>query len=121
MALTKTERQRLEQRLLAERERVVSSLARYAREQRDTVQEAAGDVSTYRIHPADRGTDTADQELDASNAARQTTELTEIDAALERLYKRPEQYGVCEVGGESIPFERLDLLPWTRTCATHSR
>src|SRR2546427_3482050 len=106
MALTGTQRKHLEARLLEERTRVVDALARYNRATRDTVQQ----------EPGDRGTDTADQERDVVNAARETAELAEIDAALERLYQRPEQYGRCERSGKPIPFERLDLVPWARTC-----
>jgi len=108
MALTPTQRKHLEARLLEERTRVVDALARYNRATRDTLQQES--------ETADRGTDTADQELDAVNAARETVELAEIDAALERLYKRPEEYGRCELSGKPIPFERLDLVPWARTC-----
>jgi len=55
-------------------------------------------------------------ELDASNATRVSRELAEIDAAIERLRSSPEKYGVCEDTGEDIPYERLDLIPWARTC-----
>ena len=106
MALTPTQRKHLEARLLEERARVVGALARYNRTNRETLQQ----------EPGDRGTDTADQERDVVNAARETAELAEIDAALERLYQRPEQYGRCERSGKPIPFERLDLVPWARTC-----
>ncbi|HEV2750178.1 MAG TPA: TraR/DksA C4-type zinc finger protein [Gemmatimonadales bacterium] len=103
MGLTPTQRKHLEARLLEERTRVADALAGYNRATRDTLQE-------------EWGTDTADQELDAVNAARETVELAEIDAALERLYKKPEEYGRCERSGKPIPFERLDLVPWARTC-----
>ena len=106
MALTPTQRKHLEARLLEERTRVVDALARYNRATRDTAQQ----------EPGDRGTDTADQEEDVVNAARETAELAEIDAALERFYKRPEEYGRCERSGKPIPFKRLDLVPWARTC-----
>ena len=106
MALTPTQRKHLEARLLEERTRVVDALARYNRATRDMVQQ----------EPGDRGTDTADQERDVVNAARETAELAEIDAALERFYKRPEEYGRCERSGKPIPLERLDLVPWARTC-----
>src|SRR2546427_12234262 len=106
MALSPTQRKHLEARLLEERTRVVDALARYHRATRDMVQE----------EPGDRGTATADQGRDVVNAARETAELAEIDAGLERLYKRPEQCGRCERSGKPIPFERLDLVPWARTC-----
>ena len=75
--MTPAQRKHLEARLLEERTRVVDALARYDRATRDALQQ----------EPGDRGTDTADQELDVVNAARETAELAEIDAALERLYK----------------------------------
>ena len=79
-------------------------------------QERAGDLTSMPFHLADRGTDTMDEELDTSNATRISRELAEIDAALERLYRTPEQFGRCENTGRDIPFERLDLIPWARTC-----
>ena len=106
MALTPTQRKHLEARLLEERTRLVDALTRYNRATRDTAQQ----------EPGDRGTDSAGQEEDVVNAARETAELAEIDAALERLYKRPKEYGRCERSGKPIPFKRLDLVPWARTC-----
>ena len=118
--LTTAQLKHLERRLLEERDRITRSLARYAADTRDSMQEETGEISNLRSHPADLGSDTADQELEAANAARQTNELNEIDAALERLYKRPGEYGRCERAGEPIPFERLDILPWARTCLQHA-
>ena len=116
MALTPTQRKHLEARLLEERTRVVDALASYDRATRETLQQESGDLSAFPVHMADQGTATADQELEAVNAARETAELAEIDAALERLYKRPDEYGRCERSGKPIPFERLDLVPWARQC-----
>lgn len=120
MTLTRARRKHLERRLLEERERIVNALARYAGDTRAGARQESGDISAVRLHMADTGTDTADQEFDAANAARQTTELAEIDAALERLYEHAEEYGRCERDGEPIPFERLDVLPWARLCLEHS-
>ena len=82
----------------------------------DDEQDRAGDLSKVPFHPADLGTDTMDAELEASNETRMSRELAEIDAALGRLYQNPERFGVCEDTGRPIPFERLDLIPWARTC-----
>jgi DnaK suppressor protein len=114
--VTEDQRKHLEQRLIEERARVARSLERYRASTRDSEQEQSGDLSLYRFHLADEGTDTFDQELSASNAARQTQELNEIDDALHRLYHQPETYGRCERTGAEIPFERLDVIPWARTC-----
>jgi DnaK suppressor protein len=68
------------------------------------------------FHMADRGSDTIETELAAANATRESRQLAEIDAALERLHRTPERYGICEDTGREIPFERLDVVPWARTC-----
>ena len=117
MALSKKRRQHLERRLLDERARAQrllgGSITEHAREDE---QERTGDLTSMPLHPADLGTDTMQEELDASNATRISRELAEIDAALERLYKTPEKFGICEDTGKDIPFERLDIIPWARTC-----
>jgi DnaK suppressor protein len=117
MALTASQRAHIERRLLEERARLVRALDRYKQATRSTQMEGAGDVSAFPMHMADVGTDTADREFDAANAARQTAELAEIDAALNRLYHRPDTFGHDERTGEPIPFERLDIIPWARNCA----
>ena len=63
------------------------------------------------LHMADLGTDTMQQELDASNATRVSRELAEIDAALERLYQTPKKFGICEDTGKPIPLARLRSDP----------
>jgi RNA polymerase-binding transcription factor DksA len=35
---------------------------------------------------------------------------------LEKLHRDPERFGICEDTGREIPFERLDVVPWARTC-----
>ena len=68
------------------------------------------------LHMADQGSDTMQQELDAVMVDRESSNLAEIDAALERLYEQPKSFGICERTGAEIPFERLDIVPWARTC-----
>ncbi|HEY0970260.1 MAG TPA: TraR/DksA C4-type zinc finger protein [Gemmatimonadales bacterium] len=117
MALTDAQRKQLEQRLQEERARTLRALGRSIGDlSGESERERSGDLSALPLHPADQGTDTMQLELDASNAARMSSQLTEIDAALERLYRTPERFGVCEDTGGDIPFERLDVIPWARTC-----
>ncbi len=103
-------------RLREERTRTVQLINGLSDPSGETQQDEAGDLSLMPSHPADLGTDTIDAEVDASNATRASNELQEIDAALERLYKTPEQFGRCEETGREIPYERLDIIPWARTC-----
>jgi RNA polymerase-binding transcription factor DksA len=116
MAFTKAQLEHFRKRLLEERERVTRDLARYHAQTQRTLRDESGELSSAPVHLADLGTDTEDQEIDAANAARQSIELENIDAALERLYHRPNEYGMCEKTGEPIPFERLDIIPWATTC-----
>lgn len=116
--MTDEQRKHLEKRLLEERDGATSLLSRYAtqHENQDDLQDAAGDLTNMPLHMADQGTDTMQQELDAVMVDRESRNLNEIDAALERLYHDPEKFGICERTGKEIPFERLDIVPWTRTC-----
>jgi DnaK suppressor protein len=117
MSLSAAQRKHLERRLLEERKRALLTLSRSVAEQADgDEQDRSGDLTSMPLHMADLGTDTMQQELDASNATRVSRELAEIDAALERLYQTPKKFGVCEETGKDIPFARLDLIPWARTC-----
>jgi DnaK suppressor protein len=117
MSLSATQRKHLERRLLDERSRALRTLGRSVAESADgDEQDRSGDLTSMPLHMADLGTDTMQQELDASNATRVSRELAEIDAALEKLYQTPKKFGVCEDTGKDIPFTRLDLIPWARTC-----
>jgi DnaK suppressor protein len=115
--MTPEQRKHLEARLLDERDRVTRLLTRYA-DQHETEDEEdrAGDLSKMPLHMADQGTDTMQQELDAVMVDRESKSLSEIDAALQRLYDDPDHFGICENTGKEIPFERLDIVPWARTC-----
>ena len=117
MALTDAQRRHLERRLQEERARTQHALDRSMDDQMAATEQArAGDTTTAPLHAADLGTDTMQAELDASNATRMSRQLAEIDAALERMQRAPERFGTCEETGDDIPFERLDIVPWARTC-----
>lgn len=117
MSLSASQRKHLERRLLDERSRAQRTLSRSVDEQADgDEQDRSGDLTSMPLHMADRGTDTMQQELDASNTTRVSRELAEIDTALERLYQTPDKFGICEDTGKEIPFARLDIIPWARTC-----
>jgi RNA polymerase-binding transcription factor DksA len=115
MALTQDERKHLEARLHEERERVLRVLRRSDETRSVTESERSGDVSNLPFHLADIGTETYEQEMDATLAQRASDELRSIDDALRRFYETPDRYGVDEETGEPIAFERLDLIPWART------
>lgn len=115
MALSPAQRQQIEQRLHEERDRATRTLNRSIDDRAgSSEQDRAGDLSSIPFHQADRGTDTMQEELEASNATRVSRELAEINDALDRLYRDPERFGVSEKTGRPIPFERLKIIPWAR-------
>lgn len=115
-----TERNEMEQRLLRERERTVRALDRVDEDARISTEDD-GDLTQYRQHPADDGTDTIDQEQAMVLLGKESELLTQIDEALRRLYKEPETFGKCEQCGREIRKERLELVPWARLCAEHAK
>jgi DnaK suppressor protein len=116
MALSQEQRHRIEERLREERVRVLSVLRRFDEDSATSLTAASGDLSDYPFHPADHGTDSYDQEMDTVQAERASRELDEIDDALRRLYEAPDRFGICESTGDPIPLERLEIIPWARTC-----
>jgi|DewCreStandDraft_1066081.scaffolds.fasta_scaffold08321_3 RNA polymerase-binding transcription factor DksA len=115
MPLTAQQRDQLEQRLRRERERALRALQRFAAESQD-LQDRTGELGLYRLHLADIGTEAMEKETEFLLASQEGRLLLEIDDALRRLYKEPERFGICEECGAEIPFERLDVLPYTRLC-----
>ena len=116
MTLSNTQLRHLEARLKEERDRVITVLRRYDESRASNRTAEAGDLSDYPFHIADQGTDSYDQEMETVFAERASRELEEIDRALHQLYEDPEHFGICENTGRAIPVERLDVVPWTRTC-----
>lgn len=115
--MTEDQRQYLENRLLDERAERMRRLSSFQSGEATTERESDGDLSAVPFHPADMGTDTMQEELDAAQASRGSRELEEIDAALERLYREPARFGIDERTGREIPFSRLEVIPWARTAA----
>ncbi len=114
--LTNSQLQRIERCLLQERERALTTLNESQASAAQGELERTSDLSEAPTHVAERASETENEELEATLAAREIVQIEEIDSALERLYKRPHAFGQCERTGEQIPFERLEIVPWARTC-----
>ncbi|HKJ91578.1 MAG TPA: TraR/DksA C4-type zinc finger protein [Longimicrobiales bacterium] len=113
--MNKRQRAKIEKRLVHERTRVLRALARF--DDRFANLEEDGDLTNYPLHMADEGTDTMEQEKEFLLASQEGTRLYRIDEALRTLYKEPKRFGRCELCGNEIRFERLEILPWTTVCA----
>ena len=117
--LSEQDRGRIERVLLKEREQVLDNIGHFD-ERLNDLRERAGELSLYRFHPADVGTESQDQEQDFLLTSMEGRRLYQIDEALERLYKTPEDFGKCEVCGRQIEVERLEVIPETPLCAEHA-
>jgi RNA polymerase-binding transcription factor DksA len=117
--LTSEERGRVEQALLRERKRILDNIGHFD-ERLNDLRERAGELSLYRFHPADIGTESQDQEQDFLLTSVEGRRLYQIDEALERLYKTPDDFGKCEVCGRDIEVERLEVIPETSLCVEHA-
>lgn len=115
--LSDEQRTQIEQRLLRERELAREALDHFQQQHRESLEDRTGELSSFRFHPADLGTEAMEQEKAFLLASQEGRRLYETDEALRRLYNDPEGFDRCEHCGETIPFERLDILPTARTCA----
>jgi DnaK suppressor protein len=113
---TEEQMKQLEARLLRDREEAIGELDRFNRGM-DNLREQAGELTLYRFHMADIGTETMEKEKEFLFASREGRRLYEIDEALRRFYRDPETFGTCERCGGKIRFERLDIIPEARMCA----
>ncbi len=71
------------------------------------------ELSNYDQHPADVGSETFEREKDLSILDSLESELSELEAALQRIDDGT--YGIDEVTGEPIAPERLEAVPTART------
>lgn len=118
--LQEDDRRRIEQRLLADREKVLDALGQFDENAAD-LRERLGELTLYDQHQADYGSESHEHEKAFLLATVEGRRLYAIDEALGRLYKEPETFGVCEVCGRDIELERLDVVPETTLCAEHAR
>ncbi len=111
--LSKQQTEEFKQRLLKEKEKTTSNI-----EQRDTDYDE-GELSSYDNHPADSGDELFLRERDQAITDMQEDMLSDVDRALKAI--EDGTYGICEVCGKEIEFERLDIIPETRLCIEHAK
>lgn len=109
--MTEQQLHALKEQLLAEKEELIASNA--LREQ-----QPMEDVEGIDNHPADQGTELADEYVEQALDEQRDEKLEKIDAALAAI--EAGTYGSCSVCGEKIAYERLQALPTASTCITHA-
>lgn len=81
---------------------------------RNSQKDASGDLSAYSIHMADISADSYERDKNVELAANINNILYEIDESLCRIQKG--DYGLCEDCKKPIGAERLQAVPYVRTC-----
>lgn len=119
--LSKADRDQVEKRLLAEREEALEAIGDFDEQRGETLQEEAGELSLYRFHMADIGTEAMEREKSFLLASKEGERLYAIDEALRRLYADPESFGTCARCGRPISMERLRVVPSATLCAVCQR
>jgi DnaK suppressor protein len=113
--MRKTELQRFRKLLLAEKERVMQSMAHHQRVIRGLDgQEGPAAGKAHSNHLADQGTDESHFESTIQFASTEGRYLYHIEEALARI--EDGSYGQCESCGAKLSKERLKALPHARLC-----
>jgi RNA polymerase-binding transcription factor DksA len=107
--------------LLEERARALDALHRIEAEEQEPQAYSAGDTVRGQKSLADAASDTQEEESDFALATRLSERLIEVDAALALLREQPDRFSVCEDCGARIGLTRLQLVPWSRKCASCAR
>jgi DnaK suppressor protein len=106
---------RIRARLEEERQRLLVVRAGLLGDAETTGDAASvGELADYDQHPGDVGTEVFEHEKNVSILEQVNAQLSEIDAAFERLEKG--SYGICEACGRPIEPARLEERPFARFC-----
>ncbi|SDC92193.1 transcriptional regulator, TraR/DksA family [Paenibacillus sp. UNCCL117] len=116
--LTADQKKQIEALLRQEREELQAHFDRQADDEADTLRDQTGELSAYDNHPAEMGTETFEKGRDQAVDRSLELQLERIDQALARL--DTEEFGICEVSGEPIGFERLMAVPYATRCVEHA-
>jgi RNA polymerase-binding protein DksA len=111
--------ERMRERLVEERQRVVDALDNIRTENPGSLGEEIEEPTYQDNHPGDVATATFDREMASTLEENSTHVLAGIDAALDRIEHGT--FGVCERCGKPIGEERLEALPWATLCIDDKR
>jgi RNA polymerase-binding transcription factor DksA len=102
------------ERLIAERDRLIEVRDAASRLSTAANEASERELSSADQHPAEQATETLERELDLGVLQSVEAELTELQAALDRLDAGT--YGKCEICGKPIAEGRLEAMPAARYC-----
>jgi RNA polymerase-binding transcription factor DksA len=113
-ALTKEQIGAFKVRLAVELDYIKGNLNALTRDALRQQSESAGDVGIHSTHMADHGTDNFDRDINLLLASGRQEAIYAIEDALRRI--EAGSFGDCEVCGNPIGFDRLDAMPYAKTC-----
>ena len=111
-----TDVKHFEERLLAERQRLMTAFGAMQESIRYAHREGAGDQSAHASHMADQGTDSMEREKQFLFASAEGRELQQLENALGRLYRG--EYGYCLECRGPVARPRLEVVPHAELCIT---
>jgi RNA polymerase-binding protein DksA len=112
--LTNKQLEQYEKLLMKEKKEVQKLIDSINDIQKKGSKENSGDLSSYALHQADHGSDTAESEFRVSMLNQEFKTLKKINVALGKIYDK--SYGICEICGERISSKRLKAMPYARFC-----
>ncbi|WP_129730688.1 MULTISPECIES: TraR/DksA C4-type zinc finger protein [Bacillaceae] len=104
--------------LLHEEKELEYSIQMHHNNDKDGMRDATSELSLYDNHPGDTATDLFEREKDFGIIEFREKQLADVRYALEKIENGT--YGICEVSGEEIPFERLEAMPTATTLIEHT-
>jgi RNA polymerase-binding transcription factor DksA len=104
----------IENKLMAERERLIKELDHLDEAFVKNLKESSGDLSAYSLHMADLGSDAFEREMNYLRSSTEGQLLIDTIEALRRVYRG--EYGVCDACGKKISRKRLMAMPQARLC-----
>lgn len=117
MAIKKLTPERLKYFEALIRSELVESMAyieNVSKEQSVGARESSGDLSSYAYHQADQGSDTNLMEHTAMMLEGEREKIRLLNDAMRRI--QDGTFGICEMCGELISDQRLEILPYATLC-----
>nr|WP_300005767.1 TraR/DksA C4-type zinc finger protein [Tissierella sp.] len=102
------------EKLLQEKEVQMNSLKNREQEKDQTIELLDSELSSYDNHPADVGTEVYMMEQEQGFKDQIKSVIREIDDSLEDI--KEGRYGYCSNCNKNIQEERLELIPYAKTC-----
>lgn len=106
---------KLQKALLKKRARLMGNVEKLEEESfMNSQKDFSGDISGYKTHIADIGSDASGMELMLGLASNQQKLLQQVNEALARI--EDGTYGFCQMCGKPIPQARLEAIPEAELC-----